>query len=377
MKRFIYSIFILICSITVVSCGNGKKEISETPTAMDGLVMVTRAQFDQAGMELGTMQDKEFPTIVKAAGVIDVPPENRSVVSATMGGYIKSLPFLIGDAVTKGQVLMSIENPEFVTLQQDYMEVHGQLDYLKSEYDRQKTMLSENITSQKSFLKAESQYKTAQAKYNGLRMQLVMLNISPEKVEAGDVTSSVTIFSPISGSITQVNVSKGSYVAPATPIIEIVDNDHIHIELSVFEKDIMKVKKGQKIDFKVPEASPDTFVAEVYLVGTSIGKERTIMVHGHLEDDENHNFLTGMFVDASIVTESFLAKALPNESIVNLENKNYVLALEKEEDGIYYFREMGVKATDGYGGYTPIENGKMFKQTDRFLTKGAFNLLGE
>ena len=101
------------------------------------------------------------------------------------------------------------------------------------------------------------------------------------------------------------------------------------------------------------------------------------MVHGHLEDDENHNFLTGMFVDASIVTESFLAKALPNESIVNLENKNYVLALEKEEDGIYYFREMGVKATDGYGGYTPIENGKMFKQTDRFLTKGAFNLLGE
>lgn len=377
MKRFIYSIFILICSITVVSCGNGKKEISETPTAMDGLVMVTRAQFDQAGMELGTMQDKEFPTIVKAAGVIDVPPENRSVVSATMGGYIKSLPFLIGDAVTKGQVLMSIENPEFVTLQQDYMEVHGQLDYLKSEYDRQKTMLSENITSQKSFLKAESEYKTAQAKYNGLRMQLVMLNISPEKVEAGDVTSSVTIFSPISGSITQVNVTKGSYVAPATPIIEIVDNDHIHIELSVFEKDIMKVKKGQKIDFKVPEASPDTFVAEVYLVGTSIGKERTIMVHGHLEDDENHNFLTGMFVDASIVTESFLAKALPNESIVNLEDKNYVLALEKEEDGIYYFREMGVKATDGYGGYTPIENGKMFKQTDRFLTKGAFNLLGE
>lgn len=377
MKRFIYSIFILICSITVVSCGNGKKEISETPTAMDGLVMVTRAQFDQAGMELGTMQDKEFPTIVKAAGVIDVPPENRSVVSATMGGYIKSLPFLIGDAVTKGQVLMSIENPEFVTLQQDYMEVHGQLDYLKSEYDRQKTMLSENITSQKSFLKAESEYKTAQAKYNGLRMQLVMLNISPEKVEAGDVTSSVTIFSPISGSITQVNVSKGSYVAPATPIIEIVDNDHIHIELSVFEKDIMKVKKGQKIDFKVPEASPDTFVAEVYLVGTSIGKERTIMVHGHLEDDENHNFLTGMFVDASIVTESFLAKALPNESIVNLENKNYVLALEKEEDGIYYFREMGVKATDSYRGYTPIKNGKMFKQTDRFLTKGAFNLLGE
>lgn len=377
MKRFIYSIIILMASFTAVNCGNGKKETIDTSTAGDGLIMVTKAQFDQVGMELGTLQEKEFPILVKAAGIIDVPPENRSVVSATMGGYIKTLPFLIGDAVRKGQVLLSIENPEFVTLQQDYMEVIGQLDYLRSEYNRQKTMFDENITSQKSFLKAESEYKTAQAKYNGLNKHLVMLHISPENVEAGNVTSTVTIFSPISGSITQVNVTKGSYVAPCTTIVEIIDNDHIHIELSVFEKDIMKIKKGQEIEFKIPEVSSETFMAEVYLVGTAIGEGRTIKVHGHLKDEENHNFLTGMFVEASIVTDAVFSKALPNESVVNVDDKDYVLVLVKEEEGNYYFREMGVKTTDSYGGYTLIENGADFKPADRFLIKGAFNLLGE
>ena len=86
-------------------------------------------------------------------------------------------------------MLVTIENPEFVNMQQEYMEVHGQLGYLKSEYERQQTMFAENISSQKSFLKAESDYKTAVAKYNGLRKQLTMLNISPVQVEAGSIST--------------------------------------------------------------------------------------------------------------------------------------------------------------------------------------------
>jgi len=379
MKDILYSTFILMAFLTLVSCGNGITENTETQTdgVADDRIKVTQAQFDQIGMAMGTFQEKEFPIIVKATGMIDVPPENRSVVSATMGGYIKTLPLLIGDAVKKGQVLLSIENPEFVTLQQEYMEVSGQLDYLKSEYGRQKTLYDENITSQKSYLKAESDYKTAQAKYDGLRKQLTLINISPSEVEAGNVTTTTTIFAPISGSVTKVNVTRGSYVAPATPILEIIDNDHIHIELSVFEKDIMKIKKGQDIEFKIPEASTDTFEAEVYLVGTSIGEGRTIKVHGHLKDEEENNFLTGMFVEAQIVSDATARKGLPSESIVSADDKDYVLVLDEELNGDYYFKQVAVKVKENYAGYTALDNENDFKATDRFLIKGAFDVLGE
>ena len=302
MKFITYKIVILSAMFMLMSCGEDKKPSTAVGVeALDDRILVTQAQFDQNKMVLGGIEEKMFTSVVSVNGMIDVPPENKAVVSATLGGYIKQTHLLIGDKIEKGQKLITIENPEFVTLQQDYMEVGEQLNYLKSEFDRQKIMRAENITSERSFLKAESQYKSALANHNGMRKKLEMLNISISNVSQGNISSVATIYAPISGSITKVNVSIGAYVSPATPILEIINNDHIHLELSIFEKDIMKIKKDQNIEFTIPEASSEVFNAKVYLVGTAINADRTIKVHAHLEEESDKNFLTGMFVNANII----------------------------------------------------------------------------
>ena len=381
MYRNIYNIALLSFIFALTSCGEKSSKTTETETnkkeATDDRIQVTQAQFENSKMSLAGLADKPFLTLVSATGMIDVPPENRAVVSATMGGYIRTTPLLIGDKVKKGQLLLTIENPEFVTLQQQYMEINEQLSYLKAEYERQATMKAENITSQKSFLKAESEYKTAVARHTGLDRQLRMLNLSPTRVRNGQISSIVSIYSPISGSITKVNITKGSYVSPATSIMEIINNDHIHLELSVFEKDIMKIRRGQKIEFKIPEASSENYEAEVHLVGKSIETDRTVKVHGHLEDETGKKFLPGMFVDASIVTDSTLAKALPSESVVLVDKIPYVLLLAKKEGNIYYFNQVKVALKTNYNGFSLIESKQVFKPNAQFLSRGAFNLLGE
>lgn len=380
MKSNIYKILTLILVVSALSCGDKTDTSTNSETQNEGVkderIAITQAQFEQSKMTLGGFSDQAFPVIVSSNGMIDVPPENRAVVSATMGGYIKTTPLLIGDKVKKGDLLVTIENPEFVTMQQDYMEVNEQLTYLKSEYERQISMKAENITSQKSFLKAESDYKTAVAKHTGLEKQLRMLNISPANVKAGNISSVASIYAPITGSITKVNVTKGSYVSPASQILEIIDTNHIHLELSVFEKDIMKVKKGQKIDFKIPEASAEHYKAEVHLVGTSIEPNRTIKVHGHLEDDANHNFLTGMFVNADIIVDTHQAKALPSTSIVLIDDIGYLLVLDKKEGDTYYFKQQEVQVKNTYNGFTEIEVTDGMDANTQILTKGIFNLLG-
>lgn len=378
MKRNLYKIVPLSLVFTLFSCSekNNQSDKVESEEIMDG-IQVTQAQFEQSKMELGSLEEKPFPVAVNVNGMIDVPPENRAVINSTMGGYIKTTPLLIGDKVRKGQALVTIENPEFVNLQQQYMEINEQLAYLKAEYDRQVTMKAENITSQKSYLKAESEYKTAVARHTGLDKQLRMLNISPAAVRAGTISSIVSIYAPISGSITKVNVTKGSYVSPATEILEIIDNDHIHLELSVFEKDIMKIKKGQKIDFKIPEVSTETFKAQVHLVGTVIEDNRTIKVHGHLENESSHNFLTGMFVEATVITDSTFAKALPSEAIIVVDEVLYILVLDKKDGDTYYFHQEKVVVKETYDGFSVIENKAVFKSNTQFLTKGVFNLIGE
>ncbi|MCM4171002.1 efflux RND transporter periplasmic adaptor subunit [Arenibacter sp. TNZ] len=383
MSRILYILFLTVLLFNVSACGdsNTKNNVTESAgesTQLKNTIRITKAQFEGENMELGSLSQQNFPVVIEVSGTIDVPPQNKAVVSAMAGGYIKRTPLLIGNKVKKGQPLLTLENPEFIQIQQEYLENFEQLNFLKSEFDRQKSLFAEKITSQKNFLKAESEYKRNLARYNGLKQKLKMLHISPENVEKGILVSETTIYAPIDGSITKVNVSKGMYVSPSDEIMEIINTDHIHLELSVFEKDIMKIKKSQKIRFRISEASEEYYEADVYLVGTSIdANSRTVKVHGHLHDDENHNFAVGMFVEADIITENKSILALPSESVVGLDNVQNVLILSSEGKEGYSYETRAVKTGDTYNGYIAITDMGELKDSDQVIVKGAFNLLGE
>lgn len=371
----IYKISAIAFFLLILGCKKSENKANLNPDIKrDQRIEITKAQFQQNNMTLGNLESKPFPLSINVNGVIDVPPENKAIVNAITGGYIKTIPLLVGDKVKKGQVLVSLENPEFVELQQKYLEVKEQLNYLKTEYERQHTMFIEKIISKKVYLKAESDYKTANARYNGLKKRLSLLNINPLKVEQGHLTSVVNIYAPISGSITKVNVSKGSYVSPTTSILEIVDNSHIHLELSVFEKDIMTIKKDQSILFSIPEASKEVYEASVYLVGTSIEDNRTIKVHAHPEN-ESHSFLTGMFVNAEIVTEEYTANALPETAAIEAEGDYYVLVLDEETNGSYFFNQVEIDVGRTYNDYVELKNSKVLPNNNKLLTRGGFSLI--
>ncbi|NNG11231.1 MAG: HlyD family efflux transporter periplasmic adaptor subunit, partial [Arenibacter sp.] len=171
---------------------------------------------------------------------------------------------------------------------------------------------------------------------------------------------------------------KGMYVSPADEIMEIINLDHIHLELSVFEKDILTIKKNQPIRFTIPEASPKNFEAAVYLVGTAIDPDsRTVKVHGHLHDDENHNFAVGMFVEANIITEEKSQLALPNEGILTMDEKQYVLAVSSQDGQHLILEAKEVKVGDSYNGFTALTDIGNLKKDDQLIVQGGFNILGE
>jgi cobalt-zinc-cadmium efflux system membrane fusion protein len=381
MTNILKSIFILVAVLFMFSCGDSEKENSEesATSSSDGGIQLSFAQFEGSDMELGKIEENSFPVSIETTGMIDVPPENKAMVSSFADGYVRETPLLIGDEVKKGQFLVSLENPDYVQMQQDYLDAMQQMNYLKSEYQRQKTLLEEKITSERNFLRAESEYKRNLAKYQALRKKLQMLNLNPDAVEKGNISSTIRIYAPISGSITEMNINNGMYVSAADELMQIIDRDHLHIELNVFEKDVMKIKKGQDIRFSIPEANTDTIKGEVHLVGTSISEEkRTVKVHGHFKDEQKKNSLaTGMFVEAEIIIDKRKAKALPAESIVSLDNTNYVLVLDTKTDSNYTFKRRKVLPGDTFNGFTIIKNSADFNQDTQFLTKGAFTLITE
>lgn len=322
---------IFILGIVVLSCNSktNTKPQEQNTEAASVQSAISQSPMDESQMVLGKLSEINFGERLTVTGMIDVPPKNKSVISTFIGGYIVKTPLLIGDRVSKGQLLVTLENPEYVELQQNYLELSEELTFLKAEYNRQKTLYDENISSEKNYLKAQSQYKSNLAHYNGLKKKLQMLNLNPERIASGNIVSTINLYAPIAGYVTKVNVSNGAFVSANDVIMEIVDTEHIHLELSVFEKDIMKVKKGQPIEFQIPEASDNIFEAEVHLVGTTIDEStRRVKVHGHVEDEEQ-NFIVGMYVTAKILVTNEMGQGIPRSAVLQDDAGHYIYTLKE------------------------------------------------
>jgi len=371
MKTYIIKTVLLFLTIGIVACNSSKstEEENKTIELKEKVIEITASQFESSKMKLGKITSQTFTEEIKTNGYIDVPPANRAKVSAIMGGYVKKSPLLIGDKVKKGQLLLTLENPDFIEIQQNYAEISEQLTYLKSENERQKTLFEEKITSQKNYLKAESNYKSALALSNGLEQKLRLMNINPNNVKEGIITSTIGIYAPISGSVTAIFTNVGEFKSSSEVLLEIINNKHKHLELVVFEKDVLKLKEGQPILFNIPETSSNKYNAEVHLIGKSIDENRTVKVHGHLED-ENESFLVGMFVEADIITNSIQKTALPVSSILEEDNNYFVLVLNDKNEDAYQFEK--VKITIGAKNEDWVEVVNLNLNEKKILIKGAF-----
>ena len=328
-------------------------------------------------MKLGSLAEKEFSSTVHANGMIDVPPENKASVSTYYGGFVESISLLPGQKVKKGQMLFTLGKPEYVQMQQDFLETKNKLAYLKADYERQQTLAKDNIASQKNYLKAQTDYNVTLAMYESLKKKLRLINIDPAKISGSNLQTSIVIYAPIAGYVTKVNATKGMYLNPTDVAVELINSDHIHLELNVYEKDIQKVKVGQNIKFQLPDASTKWYDAEVHLVGKTVEDEnRIVNVHGHLKDESLSNlFVPGMYVEAQIAIDSESAPALPETAVINAENAYYALIKQSENENEEVFTKKEVIPGKNQNGWIEIKNVNDFKPTDIVLTEGAFNLI--
>ena len=373
-------LFLLFLLVSSCSSKDATKEniILDENNGTDGLV-ITSTQFSFNGMKLDSLKKKEFSQVVKTTGIFDVPPENKASVSAYFGGYVKQISLLPGQEIKKGQLLFTLENPDYLKMQEDYLVAKGQLAYLKSDYLRQKSLVSDNVTSQKNFMKAESEFKVTSAKYESLRRNLQMMNINPDKISENNMQSTISVSAPISGFISGVRAEKGMFLNPSDVAVTITNNEHLHLELKVFENDFPEIKIGQVIRFRLQNKPTEQYEAVVHLISKSIDNEsRTATIHGHLKKEEQKNsFAPGMYVEAEILTSSHWVTALPEAGVVNIDDKHFVLLQTNSDKETHSFEKREVQVGETQNAYTEISNGNTFKPTDMFLVKGAFNLINE
>ncbi len=369
-----YKILWLFILILFSRCSQPSKEMEteSAPVLQSDEISLTEAQHKSVGISLGNLEEKELSGVVKANGMLDVPPQNMVTVSAMLGGFVKHTEMLQGMTVKKGQVIAIMEHPDYIQLQQDYLESKSQLTFYEAELNRQQELAKENINAAKSLQQAESNYHGTKARVEGLKARLKLININADNLDADNIRNTINIYAPISGFVTQVHVNIGMYVNPADVLFKIVDTRHLHAEIIVFEKDALKIKMGQKVTFQLSNETTKR-TAKVYMIGKEIGPERTIRVHCHLEN-EDEALIPGMYLSALFETGSKKSSALPEQAVINFEGDNYIF-LAVNEVGRRY-KMLKVRRGIVESGYAEVILPDEVDPSSKFVIAGAYDLLG-
>jgi cobalt-zinc-cadmium efflux system membrane fusion protein len=386
----------MLIAFTLTSCGDSKTEDghdeathseteenhSEGEDEEDNMegeakeVMLTAQQFEALQMEIDTLAQRNMSGYVEANGTLEVPPQNEANITALAGANVASIEVIEGDEVKKNQAVAYLSHPSIIQIQSDYLNAYSNSRFLKQEYERQKRLYEAGVASGMNFQKATADYRSSTAMVKGLEAQLRQYNINASGVRNGTIYQRVALRSPIAGVVEKVFIKTGQYVEPQTNLMEIVDTDHVHADLMVFEKDVDKVKKGQKVRFSIQSRPGKELEAVIYSVSQTFEQDpKAVHVHAEIENKES-GLIPGMYIKGKIEVDNQQTTALPKSAIVTEAGKDYVFTAQGEGD-VWSFTPIEVTTGEKDGDWIAIRFFETPDPNTRFAFNNAYYLMGE
>jgi len=377
------SIFLTVILMMGLAACNGQPESNtenskaETEAIASGEmtpVLLTQQQFKTLDIEADTMGKRDFHGVVEANGHLQVPPQNMASVTAIVGANVSSIKVFLGDKVKKGQVLATLSHPKLLQLQTNFLNDWNSMKYMRKEYQRQEKLYKAQVGSGKDFQKVSADYFTLKGELKNLEAQLRLLHLNPEKIKQGYLYEKVPVVSPIEGYVDKVNVNLGQYVEPQKTMFKIINNDRIHADLLIFEKDVYKVKVGQKVHFSVASHPDEMLTATIFAVGKSFEQNpKAVHVHASFKNRGN-GLIPGMYITGRISTDNDFSYALPEGAVVR--EGDYIFSVQKEKEGMR-FTPVEVVIGQTEEGWDEIKLLSPLKPGTLFAWNGAYYLISE
>lgn len=347
--------FLFLSLLFVNSCGKTEKTTEKETVAKEAevhheetenIVSLTEEQMKSVGIELGKVEQKELTAIIKANGNLSVPNNSKGNATSLYGGVIKTLRVQIGSYVRKGQVIATIENPQFIQLQEDYLTTLDRITFAQQEERRQRELYAGNAGALKNLQNATAELRTLSTRRASLQQQIKLMGININAVSNGNLRSQLVVTSPLNGVVSNVFAKIGSYVDVSSPVVEIVDNSSLHLDLQVFEKDLPKLKVGQIIHFTLTNNPTTEYDATVFSIGSSFENDsKTIAIHCKVTGNKT-GLIDGMNITGIISLNDVTAPAVPNHALVSADGKDYIFVVTKKEPAEHLEEEHGEAKAD-------------------------------
>jgi len=149
----------------------------------------------------------------------------------------------------------------------------------------------------------------------------------------------------------------------------LINPNDIHLNLKVYEKDLQLLKTGQRFIAFTNSEPNKKYYGEILLTSKDVGANGIAEVHCHFENYD-HSLIPGMYMNAVIETQNSFVDAIPEESIVSFEGKDFVFVELKKQT----YKMTPVQLGESENGFVKIQNATDFSGK-KIVTKNAYTLL--
>ena len=391
IKSIFYAALVLFSLSSCKQEKNGKEGHDETASKENGgaypeesiglegqILYLSQQKFEAMGLKVDSLPVKSLKGLVEANGMLEVPPQNEAAITAVIGANVISIKVIEGDKVSKGSILGYLSHPDLIKLQTDYSNAYNRLIYLEKEYNRQKRLYEAEVASGRKFQETESDYNSMKGMVKGLESQLQLLGLNLDYLRNGNVYNQVPVVSPINGYVEKVNIKIGQFIQQQTEMFEIINTEHVHADLMIFEKDVSKIKEGQTVELII-ESQPDANLsAIIYSVGKTFEKSpKAVHVHAEIENKQG-NLFPGMYLTGKIATSENKVTALPEEAVITENGKSYIFTAKKvTESEEWALSPLNVTTGQTDNGWVEIKLLKPLKTGEKIVWDKAYYLISE
>ncbi|MFV0199668.1 efflux RND transporter periplasmic adaptor subunit [Empedobacter falsenii] len=368
MKKYI---LMLCTALVVMSCSKEEAQPQEDQKeeVSTSILKLTDAQLKNFDIDTVSFQHQNLPTTIRLNAKTAVTPENTISITNAFGGYVKQIALIPGNYVNKGQVLVVLEDSQYIQMQEDYLTTKALLEQANADYIRQKELNAEQAASDKVMQQAKATRQSLMVKKSSLEQKLRLMNINPSSVSLSNIRRTINVYAPISGMVSQVFANKGQYISPADAMLEIINPDRSLLNVKVFEKDLGNIQIGQTLKAYTNTKPDQKLDAKITSISNQVNEDGTVDIFAKITNANGTRLTANMYFNIELEVNSLDANVLPEEAIVQFEGKDYVFERQNKNQFRLVPVEIGISSNKMVEIKSPQNSNKVY------IAKGSYNLL--
>jgi len=311
----------------VALAGCGRTAVRPTGTSAEferqgDMIIIPEQSLLRSRLKFSSVRAGKIQSQLAAPAVVEADPQKYANVFPPLSGHLTKLQVQLGDSVTNGQLLASLESPEFFAAQDSFVKARSVEELTRRALKRQQDLLEHKIAAQKDVEQAISDHDSAKSDLDTAVQQLLAYGFNPQTDKLGQP---LRVYSPLSGQVVDLASAHGEYRNDVTvPLMTVADLSTIWLTASVPEKDLRYLTKGQEITASFAAYPGEKLIGTILFIGDLIDPDiRVAKVRIALANPE-HRFKPGMFATVSFLGFPEQQITVPTTAIVQSGDAAFV-----------------------------------------------------